>query len=153
MNHKPDGGLPLLSARPAVTPATLKRAATNFAARWTETQWVWTVCLRLLPDSVATAIWTPSPSAPKSSTLTTRLPSHHDRTCSSKDMIADRQAHGQTHWQTCSSQYKTKQNNATRSIVYDLISLDVTHLKINPHLILKLSTVLKATDQKPQKNH
>jgi len=32
MNHKPDGRLPFLSARPAVTPATLKRAATNFAA-------------------------------------------------------------------------------------------------------------------------
>ena len=32
VNHKPDGRLPLLSARPAVTPATLKRAATNFAA-------------------------------------------------------------------------------------------------------------------------
>ena len=31
-NHKPDGRLPLLSARPAVTPATLMRAATNFAA-------------------------------------------------------------------------------------------------------------------------
>jgi len=32
LNHKPDGRLPLLSARPAVTPATLKRAAANFAA-------------------------------------------------------------------------------------------------------------------------
>jgi len=32
VNHKPDGRLPLLSARPAVTPATFKRAATNFAA-------------------------------------------------------------------------------------------------------------------------
>ena len=32
VSHKPDGGLPLLSARPAVTPTTLKRAATNFAA-------------------------------------------------------------------------------------------------------------------------
>ena len=32
VNHKPDGRLPLLSARPAVTPATVKRAATNFAA-------------------------------------------------------------------------------------------------------------------------
>jgi len=32
VSHKPDGGLPLLSARPAVTPAALKRAATNFAA-------------------------------------------------------------------------------------------------------------------------
>ena len=29
---KPGSKLPLLSARPAVTPATLKRAATNFAA-------------------------------------------------------------------------------------------------------------------------
>ena len=44
-SHKPGGRLPLLSARPAVTPATLKRAATNFA-----------VCLRLLPDSIAAAI-------------------------------------------------------------------------------------------------
>ena len=32
VNQKPSGGLPLLSDRPAVTPATLKRAATNFAA-------------------------------------------------------------------------------------------------------------------------
>ena len=32
VSHKPGSGLPLLSARPAVTPATLKRAATSFAA-------------------------------------------------------------------------------------------------------------------------
>jgi len=32
VSHKPGGRLPLLSARPAVTPATFKRAATNFAA-------------------------------------------------------------------------------------------------------------------------
>ena len=32
VSHKPGGRLPLLSARPAVTPATLKRAATNFGA-------------------------------------------------------------------------------------------------------------------------
>ena len=32
VSHTPGGRLPLLSARPAVTPATLKRAATNFAA-------------------------------------------------------------------------------------------------------------------------
>ena len=32
VSHKPDGRLPLLPARPAVTFATLKRAATNFAA-------------------------------------------------------------------------------------------------------------------------
>jgi len=31
-SHKPSGRLPLLSARPAVTLTTLKRAATNFAA-------------------------------------------------------------------------------------------------------------------------
>jgi len=58
VSRKPHGRLPLLSVRPAVTPATLKRAATSFAAWWTEARWVWTICLRLLLDSVATAIWT-----------------------------------------------------------------------------------------------
>ena len=32
-SHKPDGKLPLLSTRPAVSPATLKRTATSFVAR------------------------------------------------------------------------------------------------------------------------
>jgi len=32
VSHKPDGRLPLPSARPGVTPATFKKAATNFAA-------------------------------------------------------------------------------------------------------------------------
>jgi len=32
VSHKPGGRLPLLSTGPAVTPATLKTAATNFAA-------------------------------------------------------------------------------------------------------------------------
>ena len=32
VSHKPGGRLPLLSARPAVTLAAIKRAATNFAA-------------------------------------------------------------------------------------------------------------------------
>jgi len=32
VSHKPGGRLPLLSARPAVTPATLKRAATSLIA-------------------------------------------------------------------------------------------------------------------------
>ena len=32
VSHKPGGRLPLLSARPAVTPTALKRAATSFAA-------------------------------------------------------------------------------------------------------------------------
>ena len=58
VSHKPGSRLPLLSARPAVTPATLKRAATSFAAWTTEAGWVWTVCLRLLSDSIAAAIWT-----------------------------------------------------------------------------------------------
>ena len=35
-----------------------KRAATSLAASWTQARWVWTVCLRLLPDSVAATIWT-----------------------------------------------------------------------------------------------
>jgi len=32
VSHKPGGRLPLLSTKPAFTPATLKRDATNFAA-------------------------------------------------------------------------------------------------------------------------
>jgi len=32
VSHKPGGRLPLLSTRPAVTPATIKKAATYFAA-------------------------------------------------------------------------------------------------------------------------
>ena len=32
VSHKPDRKLPLLSARPAVTPTALKRAATSIAA-------------------------------------------------------------------------------------------------------------------------
>jgi len=76
VSHKPGGRLSLLSARPAVTPATLKRAATNFAQRHNECE---QFCLRLLPDSVATAIWTRGPTAPESSTLTTRLPSHRGK--------------------------------------------------------------------------
>ena len=36
VSHKPGGRLPLLYTKPAVTPATLKTAATNFAASRTE---------------------------------------------------------------------------------------------------------------------
>ena len=75
VSHKPGGRLPLLSARPTVTLATVKRAATSFSAWWTEAQWAWTVCLRLFPDSVAAAILNPGPSV-EYSTLTTCLPSH-----------------------------------------------------------------------------
>ena len=52
-SHKPGGRRPLLSARPAVTLATLTSAATNFAAWWTEARWVRTVWIRLLPENVA----------------------------------------------------------------------------------------------------
>jgi len=58
VSHKPGSRLPLLSTKPTVILATLKRAATSFAAWWTEARWVWTVCPRLLPDSVMTAVWT-----------------------------------------------------------------------------------------------
>ena len=51
VSHKSGGRLPLLSTKPAVTLTTLERAAINFGAWWTEARWVWTVCLRLLPDS------------------------------------------------------------------------------------------------------
>ena len=40
VSHKPGGRLPLLSDRPAVTLATLKRAGANFAAWRTKTRWV-----------------------------------------------------------------------------------------------------------------
>ena len=40
VSQKPDGRLPLLSTSPAVTPATTKRAATNFAAWRTQARWV-----------------------------------------------------------------------------------------------------------------
>jgi len=38
VSHKPGGTLPLLSARPTVTLATIKRAATNFDALSMEAQ-------------------------------------------------------------------------------------------------------------------
>jgi len=40
VSHKPGGRLPLLSARPAVTLTTIKRAATSFAAWLAEARWV-----------------------------------------------------------------------------------------------------------------
>jgi len=70
VSHKPGGRLPLLSARPAVTPATLKRAATNRG----------TMGVNSLPKTVTRqrrgCDLNPGPSAPESSTLTTRLPCH-----------------------------------------------------------------------------
>jgi len=40
VSRKPGGRLPLLPARPAVTLASLKKAATNFAAWFTDARWV-----------------------------------------------------------------------------------------------------------------
>jgi len=57
VSHNCGGRLPLLSASLQLPPL-LKRAATSFAAWWTEAQRVWTVCLRLLCNSIKTAIWT-----------------------------------------------------------------------------------------------
>jgi len=79
MSHKPGGKLPLFSARPAVTIATLKRAATNFAA-W-GTIFPGTMSVNSLPKTVTRqrrdCDLNLGPSAPESSTLTTRLPSRN----------------------------------------------------------------------------
>jgi len=71
VNHKPDGRLPLLSARPAVTLATLICCLVNRG-----TMVIWYVYS--LPKTVTRqrrdCDLNPGPSAPESSTLTTRLP-------------------------------------------------------------------------------
>ena len=79
MNYKLDGRLPLLSARPAVTPATLDcfqfRCLVNRG----------TMSVNSLPKTVIrqrrVCNLNPGPSAPESSTLTTRLPSHPSLGC------------------------------------------------------------------------
>ena len=74
VSHKPGGRLPLLSVRPAVTLATLKCCY----------QFCWlvnrgTMGVNSLPKTVTRqrrgCDFNPGPSAPESSTLTTRLPS------------------------------------------------------------------------------
>ena len=70
VSHKPGGRLPLLSARPAVTPATLKRTATSLVNKGT-------MGVNSLPKTVTRqrrdCDLNPGPSAPESSTLTTRV--------------------------------------------------------------------------------
>ena len=70
MSHKPGGRLPLLSARPAVTPTTQFCCLVNRG----------TVGVNRLPKTVTLqrrgCNLNPGPTAPQSSTLTTRLPSH-----------------------------------------------------------------------------
>jgi len=73
VSHKPSVRLPLLSARPAVTLATRKRAAANFDAL---------MGVNSLPKTVTRqrsgCDLNPGPSAPESSTLTAWLPSRPD---------------------------------------------------------------------------
>jgi len=77
VGHKPGGRLPLLSARPAVTPATLKRTATISLLGKQKHDG----CEQFASDCYPTASRlrfevNPGPSASESSTLPTRLPSH-----------------------------------------------------------------------------
>ena len=76
VTHKPGSRLPLLSTRPAVTPATLKRAATNFRCLVNKG----TMGVNSLPKTVTRqhrgCDLNPGPSTPESSTLTTPLLSH-----------------------------------------------------------------------------
>ena len=76
MSHKPGGRLPLLSARPAVTPATLKSCCYQFRCLVNRG----TMGVNSLPKTVTRqrrgGDLNPGPTAPESSTLTTRLPSH-----------------------------------------------------------------------------
>ena len=75
VSHKPDGRLPLLSARPAVTLATLEGCC-HFSCLVNRG----TTDVNNLPKTVTRqrrgCDLNPGPSAPESSTQTTRLPSH-----------------------------------------------------------------------------
>jgi len=90
VSHKPGGRLPLLSARPAVTPATLKRAATSFCCLVNKG----TTGVNSLPKTVTRqrrdCDLNPGPSAPESSTPTTRLPSYRATECT-KYISSERQ--------------------------------------------------------------
>jgi len=77
VSHKPSGKLPLLSARPAVTPATLKKEGCyQFCCLVNRG----TKCVNSLPKALTRqrrdCHLNPGTSAPESSILTTRLPSH-----------------------------------------------------------------------------
>ena len=81
VSHKPGDRLQLLSARPVVTVAALKRAASKIRCSVNRG----TMGVNSLPKTVTRqrrdCNLNPGPTAPESSTLTTRLPSHPDSTC------------------------------------------------------------------------
>ena len=88
VSHKPDGRLPLLSARPAVTPTTLQQGCYQFCCLVNRG----TMGVYSLPKTVTRQRrdcddLNPGPSAPESSTLTTRLPSHPMRSLPHKKTI------------------------------------------------------------------
>ena len=77
VNHKPNGRLPLLSAWPTVTPAILKEGCYQFCCLVNRG----TMGVNSLPKTVTRqqrcdCNLNLGPSAPESSTLATRLPSH-----------------------------------------------------------------------------
>ena len=72
VSHKPGSRLPLLSARPAVSPAILKRAATNFAALVNRGTMGVNSLLKTVTRQRRSCDLNPGPSAPES----TRPPSH-----------------------------------------------------------------------------
>ena len=76
VSHKPDGRLPLLSVRPAVTPRNPYEGCYQFCCLVNRG----TMGVNSLPNTVTRqrcgCDLNPGPSAPESSTLTTRLPSH-----------------------------------------------------------------------------
>ena len=83
VSHKPDGRLPLLSARPTVTLAAFKRASSMQPILLFGEQRR-TMGVNSLPNTVTRqrrdCDLNPGHCAPESSTLTTRLPSHHRET-------------------------------------------------------------------------
>ena len=76
VSHKPGGRLPLFSARPAVTLAILEEGCCQFRCLVNRG----TIGVNSLPKTVTRqrrgCDLNPGPSAPESSTLTSRLPSH-----------------------------------------------------------------------------
>ena len=79
VSHKPGGRLPLLFARPAVTPTTLGRGLLPILLLG---EFRHDGCEQFAQDCYPTASqlrFEPGPSAPESSTLTTRLASHPAR--------------------------------------------------------------------------